>query len=303
MPKISQLPAAVSVGAADLFAIVQSSVTKKATASLVLSYIQTNITVPASQITGVLALANGGTAKALTASNGGIIYSDADSMEVLAGTATAGQILRSGVSSAPSWSTATYATTYAASDLVYSNGANTVAGLATAASSVLRTNSSGVPAWSGAMTDGQVIIGVTSGTPTAATLTPGTGINITPGAGSITIAASGSGSSWTDVTGTTQAMVANNGYTANNAGTVTLTLPATASYGTAISVIGKGAGGWLIAQNASQSIRIGSATSTVGAGGSIASTNAGDSIELICTTANTVWSATGAPQSAGLTIV
>ncbi|MBK9294121.1 MAG: hypothetical protein IPM57_06700 [Oligoflexia bacterium] len=52
----------------------------------------------------VLPLANGGTSKALTAANGGIIYSDADSMEVLAATATAGQILRSGANSAPSWS-------------------------------------------------------------------------------------------------------------------------------------------------------------------------------------------------------
>jgi len=44
-------------------------------------------------------------------------------------------------------STATLADTYGASELLYSNGANTVQGLTTAASSVLVTNSSSVPAW------------------------------------------------------------------------------------------------------------------------------------------------------------
>ena len=240
MPKISQLPAAVSVGAADLFAIVQSSTTKKATASLVLAYVQTNIVITDTNFSGVLAMNHGGSNKALTASNGGIVYSDADSMEILAGTATAGQILRSGSSAAPAWSTATYASTYSASDLLYSNGANTVAGLATANSSILRTNASGVPAWSGALTNGQLLIGSTGATPTAATITAGTGISISNGAGSITISGSGGGYSWTEVTGTSQAMAVNNGYIANNAGLVTLTLPATAAVGDTVIVQGKG---------------------------------------------------------------
>lgn len=79
----------------------------------------------------VLLLANGGSSKALTASNGGLIYSDGDSMEVLAGTATAGQIPRSGSSSAPSWSTATYPATTAAGTVQASATANTVAATAT----------------------------------------------------------------------------------------------------------------------------------------------------------------------------
>ncbi len=53
-------------------------------------------------------LAKGGTSKALTASAGGIVYTDADSMEVLAGTGTAGKVLRSGANAAPSWSGSTY---------------------------------------------------------------------------------------------------------------------------------------------------------------------------------------------------
>jgi len=58
-----------------------------------------------------LALSRGGTNANLTASNGGILYSTASAFAVLAGTSTAGQILRSGTSSAPSWSTATYPAT------------------------------------------------------------------------------------------------------------------------------------------------------------------------------------------------
>jgi len=140
------------------------------------------------------------------------------------------------------------------------------------------------------------MIGATGGSPSPASVIAGTGITITPGANSLAIASSGGGLSWTDVTGTSQAMAIDSGYTANNAGLVTLTIPVTAAYGTAISVLGKGVGGWLIAQNAGQSIRLGSSTTTIGVTGSLASTNAGDSINLICTTANTVWTVQGAPQ-------
>ncbi len=56
---------------------------------------------------GVLSLARGGTNKALTANNGGIVYSDADSLEILAGTVIANQMLISGSNAAPSWSTLT----------------------------------------------------------------------------------------------------------------------------------------------------------------------------------------------------
>jgi hypothetical protein len=103
---------------------------------------------------------------------------------------TAGKIIRSdGTTNA--YTTSTFADIYSASNLLYSNGANTVTGLATANSAVLVTSSTGVPAWSGTMTNGQLIIGSTGATPTAATLTAGTGISITNAAGSITIAATG----------------------------------------------------------------------------------------------------------------
>lgn len=50
-----------------------------------------------------LALTQGGSAASLTASNGGIIYSTASAMAVLAGTVTSGQCLLSGSSAAPTW--------------------------------------------------------------------------------------------------------------------------------------------------------------------------------------------------------
>ncbi len=153
-----------------------------------------------------------------------------------------------------------------------------------------------------ALTNNQVWMGVTSADPVAANLVAGAGISISYGANDITIAGTGSGIGWTEVTGTTQAMAADNGYVANNAGLVTLTLPLTAAFGTVISVIGKGAGGFLVAQNAGQNIQVGSVSSTVGVGGSVASTNAFDSFDMICTTADITWTMEGGAQG-NLTIV
>ena len=53
-------------------------------------------------VSGVLPLANGGTNKNMTAVNGGVVWTDADSMEVIAA-GTSGQILQSNGAAAPSW--------------------------------------------------------------------------------------------------------------------------------------------------------------------------------------------------------
>lgn len=103
--------------------------------------------------------------------------------------ATGNVLMSNGVGSDPAFSTATYPLVTTINQILYSSAANTVVGLATANSAVLVTTSAGVPVWSGTMTDGQLIIGDTSGTPTAANLTAGAGISITNGAGAITIAA------------------------------------------------------------------------------------------------------------------
>jgi hypothetical protein len=92
---------------------------------------------------------------------------------------------------------------------------------------------------------------------------------------------------YTEVTGTSQNAAVDNGYILNNAALVTLTLPSTAAVGTVIPVVGKGAGGWKVAQNASQVIHIGSADTTTGTGGSLNSTNRYDCVDLVCVTANT----------------
>lgn len=96
-------------------------------------------------ITSTIGLINGGTGANLTASNGGIVYSTAAELAILAGTATAGQVLVSGASAAPSWSTATFPTTCAVSRLLYASSANVVGCLATANNGVLVTDGSGVP--------------------------------------------------------------------------------------------------------------------------------------------------------------
>jgi len=99
-------------------------------------------------------------------------------------------------------------------------------------------------------------------------------------------------SAWTDITGATQALAVGNGYVTDRGGGVTYTLPATATFGDEIKIVGK-SGLTTVAQNANQQITIASSSSTVGAGGSVAGTNVGDCITLRCTTggASTVWRA------------
>jgi hypothetical protein len=127
------------------------------------------------------------------------------------------------------------------------------------------------------------------------TLIAGSNISIANTGSSITIAATGAaGFGWSVVTGTSQTMISNNGYIANNARLVTFDLPATSTVGDEIDVIGKGAGGWLIQCGAGQTIVLGS--STTSSGGSLASTNAHDGLYIVCTVANTEWHVGSAPQ-------
>jgi hypothetical protein len=88
---------------------------------------------------------------------------------------------------------------------------------------------------------------------------------------------------WNNVTGTSATMVAGQGYVANNAGLVTLTLPSSSAIGDTFKIITKGAGFCKIAQNASQTIRYGGSTTTSGVGGSLTSTVIGDCLEIVST--------------------
>ncbi len=92
-----------------------------------------------------VSLANGGTNASLTASNGGIFYSTATAGAILAGTSTSNQLLLSGASGAPSWSTVTHPSTTTINQILYSSANNVLSGLATANNGVLITNATGVP--------------------------------------------------------------------------------------------------------------------------------------------------------------
>jgi hypothetical protein len=78
-----------------------------------------------------VSLAFGGTNANLTASNGGILWSNATQAQILAGTATARQMLQSGATATPAWSTDVWPATTAAGTLLTSATANTITASAT----------------------------------------------------------------------------------------------------------------------------------------------------------------------------
>lgn len=133
---------------------------------------------------------------------------------------------------------------------------------------------------------------VGSATPAANNLNVvGAGATATSGAGStITISSTGGGIMWSEITviGPTQ-MIINNGYVTNNGSPVQLLLPLTAVFGSILRIVGKGAGGWLITQNAGQTIVLEGSTTTAGVTGTLGSSTSKDTVELLCTTADTVW--------------
>lgn len=93
-----------------------------------------------------------------------------------------------------------------------------------------------------------------------------------------------------EVTGTSASMSVNTTYIANNGSLVTLTLPITAALGSFIKVEGLGAGGWKIAQNASQTMQFLSLVTTTGITGYIASTTRYDSILIRSVAGSNTWS-------------
>lgn len=107
--------------------------------------------------TGTLGLTRGGTAASLTASNGGIVYSTSSALAILSGTATANQMLLSGSSGAPAWSTVTHPATTTINQILYSSAANVIAGLATANTGALVTSSTGVPSIASGSTANRVL--------------------------------------------------------------------------------------------------------------------------------------------------
>lgn len=116
---------------------------------------------PVISVGSVIPLNLGGTDAALTASNGGLVYSTASALAILSGTATANQVPLSGSNTTPIWSTATYLPALVANEIVYASSINTMAQIPTMNSATLVTDSSGVPSLS-QMLPGAVQVGVNS---------------------------------------------------------------------------------------------------------------------------------------------
>jgi len=244
----------------------------------------------------------------------------------IAATANTGAVLQNNSGADPSYSTATYPSTTTINQLLYSSSANVIGGLATANSGVLTTGATGIPVITALATDGQVIIGSTAGVPAAATLTAGTGITITNGSNSISIAAngsvlgqtitgdsggalsptagnwnilggpgcttSGSGSTLTincpSFTDTTATtMSSDNGYFATAAGTYTL--PASPSQGELVMIAADTTGAVAVTANTGQVIRLGS--SVTATAGNLTSTARGDALILRYRSTGAVWMA------------
>ena len=139
--------------------------------------------------------------------------------------------------------------------------------------------------------DGQLLIGSTAAPNIrVATLTQGSGIVITNGSGSISIATTGTPPTiWTTISAS-QTLAVNHGYICvSPGGALSLALPATSAVGDLIEVTLDGATSFTITQGAGQSIRIGNGSTTVGAGGSLASTQQGDTIRMVCSVVNLKW--------------
>lgn len=141
--------------------------------------------------------------------------------------------------------------------------------------------------------NGQLLIGQAA-TPNivAGFLTPGNGITITNGAGSITVAVSGNlAIVWSDQNANFGAVV-NHGYFVT--GTTTATLPANPSEGDVIAFVVDDTNVTTITANAGQKIRIGSVISALA--GTAASNARGDSITLVFRTSGSTWFSWTGPQ-------
>lgn len=116
----------------------------------------------------------------------------------------------------------------------------------------------------------------------------GAGVTTTLGASNqIIITVASSGFTWHVVTSANNpvTLVAENGYITKGAGVVDFVLPAAATVGDTYEIVGYG-NLWTIAQNAGQSMRIGSAVTTAGVTGSLSASMVTDCIKMICVTAN-----------------
>lgn len=232
----------------------------------------------------ILGAAAGGDIQTITGDSGGALLPTAGNINLLG---TANQIAVTGAGSTETFSlTGPYTpATYTAHGVLVGEGTSSI--VATAAG-----------------TNGQVLLGSTGADPAFGTLTTSTGLAFTTGAASLAINVATGGFAVVDQTTSSATLAVQKMYVTDNGSTlVTYTLPATAPQGSVIKIVGSSAGGWRIAQNANQKIRLGSSVTTTGTGGSVSSTNVNDCVELIASTggASTVW--TIASYAGSLTFV
>jgi hypothetical protein len=116
----------------------------------------------------------------------------------------------------------------------------------------------------------------------------GTGLTLDIPSKTLSTAGSGFNVTWYTVTSNTN-MVTSSGYFPNSGSLLSLTLPISANVGDALMISGRGAGLWVLNQNASQVVNFGNQTTTSGVAGSITATNRYDVLILVCSVANLSW--------------
>lgn len=161
-----------------------------------LTFNGTTLTANTLALTNALTVANGGTGLATTTAYGLIAAGTTatGAFQQVSGTGTAGQVLTSnGAGALPTWQASTGGvTSFSAGTTGFTPSTATTGAITLAGTLAVANGGTGQTTY----TNGQLLIGNTTGnTLTKATLTAGSGISITNGTGSITIAASGGGGS------------------------------------------------------------------------------------------------------------
>ncbi len=103
----------------------------------------------------------------------------------------------------------------------------------------------------------------------------------------LTITVSAQEVTWNAIS-TSQTLVVNSGYICTG-GTLSLALPAVATFGDVIELTIDGATSFSITQGAGQKIRVGNQVTSAGVTGSLTSTAQGDSLRMVCTVVNNNW--------------
>ena len=184
------------------------------------SAVDTAIAIPASQITsGTLGVDRGGTgASSLTAN--GILYGNSTSAVGVSSAGATGEVLVGNTGSAPTWGAlSSNAVTSFSGGTTGLTPSSATQGVVTLAGTLAVAN--GGTGLTATPANGQIDIGNGTGF-SRATLTAGSGVSITNGAGSITIAASGAGTvTSVDVSGGTTGLTTSGG-PVTSSGTITL---------------------------------------------------------------------------------